>query len=204
MDYVSMKAFLGALFVCLLAIVAGCDEQPDSVKEPKAAKIPMEPPDSHRLWTGFSVRDVTGPAKGTNLCYYCLYGARPVVAIFTRELNDNVRDLVKQIDVRVGEKQDEKLAAFVVVLTEDETEDEEEDFMPRIRALAKDAGITNTPITILQEPSPPPAYEIADDAEVTVMMWVEKQVKFRRSFASDELDKIAIDNLVAETNKIIE
>ena len=38
----------------------------------------------------FTVNDVTGPNKGKSLCYRCQYGARPVVSIFTRKIDDNV------------------------------------------------------------------------------------------------------------------
>src|SRR5262249_34917322 len=82
----------------------------------------------------FNVRDITGPNKGTTLCYRCLYGDQPVVAVFTRDLNDNVRELVKNIDGKVGQNKDKKMAAFVVVLSDDPDAVE-----PKIVSLAKDA-----------------------------------------------------------------
>ena len=42
--------------------------------------------------TAFNVRDVTGPSKGKTLCYRCQYGAKPVAAIFTREITPEVAD----------------------------------------------------------------------------------------------------------------
>ena len=60
----------------------------------------------------FNVRDITGPAKGTTLCYRCKYGDRPVVTVFTREVNDTVKDLVKRIDEQVGATGRQHIAAL--------------------------------------------------------------------------------------------
>jgi hypothetical protein len=48
------------------------------------------------------------------LCYRCRYGARPVVSIFTREVNDEVVELIEAV---VAEHEDERMVAFVVLLT---------------------------------------------------------------------------------------
>src|SRR4051794_15550748 len=50
----------------------------------------------------FNVKDITGPNKGTSLCYRCQYGAKPVTVVFTREVNDEVAGLVQQLDEKVG------------------------------------------------------------------------------------------------------
>ena len=147
----------------------------------------------------FNVRDVTGPNVGKTLCYRCAYGARPVVTIFTRDMNANVNDLVKQIDDKVGANKDEKMAAFVVVLSDDPDAVE-----PKLKSLAKDSKILNTPLTIIENPAGPPEYKLSKDAEVTVMMWVGSEVKVNQSFAKGKLDKKAIEGLVAETKKILE
>ena len=53
----------------------------------------------------FYVQDVTGPSAGKDpLCYRCQYGARPVVAVFTRKVDDKVAALVKEVDSKVLER----------------------------------------------------------------------------------------------------
>jgi hypothetical protein len=147
----------------------------------------------------FNVRDVTGPAKGTTLCYACRYGSRPVVAIFAREVNGSVKELVAKIDEKVGANKDKKMAAFVVVLTEDPDGVE-----PKLETLVKEAKISNTPLTIVEGVTGPPDYRLSMDAEVTVLMWVGSQVKVNQAFAKGKLDKKAVDELVAETKKILQ
>lgn len=146
----------------------------------------------------FNVRDITGPSKGETLCYRCRYGAKPVVTIFTREVNDTVTDLVKKIDKTVGDNKDKKMSAFVVVLTDDPDKVE-----PKLEKIAKDEKIVNTPLTIVEGVTGPPEYKLAKDAEVTVMMWVESEVKVNQAFAKGKLDKKAVDELVTETKKIL-
>lgn len=184
-----MKKLTGVLAVCLLAV--GAAYAADEVKSGLAVGEGPVP--------AFNVRDITGPSKGKTLCYRCQYGARPVVTVFTRELNDTVKDLVKQVDEKVGANKDKKLAAFVVVMTEDPDAVE-----PKIEALAKDAKISSTPLTVVEGAAGPPGYNISKDAEVTVMMWVDSEVKVNRAFAKGKLDKKAVEGIVAETKKILD
>jgi hypothetical protein len=184
-----MKKFAGIAAACLL-VVAGVAFAADKLESglPVGESVPA-----------FNVRDITGPNEGKTLCYRCQYGARPVVTVFTRELSDSVKDLVKKIDSQVGENKDKKMAAFVVVLTEDPDAVE-----PKLKALQKEAKIANTPLTIIEGAGGPPEYKLAKDAEVTVMMWVESEVKVNQAFAKGKLDKKAVASLVSETKKILE
>jgi len=116
-----------------------------------------------------------------------------------RVLNDNVKDLVKKVDAKVGENKDKKMATFVVVTMEDP-----EGVEPKLEALAKDSKPASTPLTIVEGNAGTPGYKLAKDAEVTVMMWVESDVKVNQAFAKGKLDKKAVDELVAETNKILQ
>ena len=185
-----MKKFSGVAAACLMAL-AGVAFAADTLESGLPVGEGPVPP--------FNVRDITGPNKGKTLCYRCQYGDRPVVTVFTRELNDTVKDLVKKIDARVGENKDKKMAAFVVVLTEDPDAVE-----PQIEALAKDAKIVNTPLTIIEGSAGPEDYKLSKDAEVTVMMWVDETVKVNQAFARGKLDKKAVEALVGETKKILQ
>jgi hypothetical protein len=184
-----MKKFSGVTAACVLAI-AGAAFAADALKSglPVGEEVPA-----------FNVRDITGPSKGKTLCYRCQYSDRPVVAVFTRELTPTVKDLVKKIDGQVGENKDKKMAAFVVVLTEDPDAIE-----PKLEALAKDSKLSNTPLTIVEGVTGPPEYKLSKDAEVTVMMWVESEVKVNQSFAKGKLDKKAVASLLEETKKILQ
>lgn len=183
-----MKKVVGSvalLFaVCGIALAA---ENVQSGLEPGAA-----PP-------AFNVLDVTGPAKGESLCYRCRYGGRPVVSIFTREVNEDVAELTKRIDDLVAKNSDQKMAGFVVLLTDDPDQAE-----PKLEATAKSKSIKQVPLTVYEGATGPKGYKISDDAAVTVMMWVDSKVKVNHAFTTAKLDKKSIDQIVSDTQKILE
>ena len=181
-----MKKFTGVVAACLLAVSGIVVAAEVSSGLPVGERVPA-----------FNVRDITGPSQGKTLCYRCQYGARPVVTVFTRSMNDNVADLVQKIDGKVNENGEKKMAAFVVFLTDDADAVE-----PKIEALAKDKKITKTPLTLI-EGTGPENYNLSKDAEVTVMMWVNSEVKVNKAFAKGELNGKAVESLVSETKKIL-
>ena len=148
----------------------------------------------------FNVRDVTGPSAGKTLCYRCQYGARPVVSIFTRDIdNAATQQLIKDVDATVGKNSDAKMAAFVVLLTDDPDAAE-----AKLAAVAKKHGIKNVPLTIYDGVAGPSKYKVAKDADVTVMMWNESDVKVNHAFAKGDFSKKAVKTVSADTKKILE
>ena len=146
----------------------------------------------------FYVRDVTGPSAGEKLCYRCQYGNKPVVSIFAREMNDNVASLVKQIDSVVADNQSQKMAAFVVVLS-----DNPQGVEGKLKNIAKSKGITKTPLTTFDGLSGPPSYNLSKDADVTVMMWVGGKVKVNEELKAGDLNAAKIKSLVGKTDAIL-
>ncbi len=147
----------------------------------------------------FYVQDVTGPSAGKDpLCYRCQYGARPVVAIFTRKLDDKVAALVKEVDSKVAKNGEKKMAAFVVVLSDDPAANE-----AKLKELAKKEGI-KIPLTTFENAKGPEDYKVSKDAEVTVMEWVKGKVKATHSFAAGKLNEEGIKAVISDTAKILE
>ncbi|MBD3674615.1 MAG: hypothetical protein HUJ26_13920 [Planctomycetaceae bacterium] len=147
----------------------------------------------------FNVRDITGPKAGKTLCYRCMYGSRPVVSIFTREIDDNVASLIKQVDEQVGANGDKKMAAFVVLLTDDADAAE-----GKLKEVAEKNSIKNVPLTVYDGSAGPSSYKIAKDADVTVMMWNESDVKVNHAFAKGQLDKSKVKVVAGDSAKILE
>jgi len=121
-----------------------------------------------------------------------------VVNIFARKITDDLASLVKQIDTTVGKNQDQKMAAFVVLLTDDPDAAES-----KLKELAEKHGIEHTPLTYFDGLAGPPKYQIDKDANVTVMMWRKLTVKANYAFEKGKLDKAAIKHIVAGTEKIL-
>lgn len=146
----------------------------------------------------FNVVDVTGPSAGEKLCYRCRYGNRPVVSVFARKMTPEVAALTKEIDGVVGSNADKKMAAFVVMLT-----DQPEATESALKNVAKEQGIKNTPLTTFEGAAGPEGYKIGQDSEVTVMMWVKGKVAVNKSFKAGELTKDAVAASVKDTAKIL-
>jgi len=146
----------------------------------------------------YQVLDATGPNEGKKLCYRCQYGPKPVVNIFTRELNDSVASLVKGIDDQVAKNSDKKMCAFVVLLTDTPDED-----AGKLKAFAKKHGIKNTPLTTFENTAGPGNYKIAKDAAVTVMMWNKQRVRVNHAFPKAELPDTTVKAVVSDTKSIV-
>ncbi|MBM3968367.1 MAG: hypothetical protein FJ302_00675 [Planctomycetes bacterium] len=176
--FVASTLFAGALFAAEL----------------KSGLQPGEPPPA------YNVKDATGPNEGKSLCYRCKYGARPVVNIFARSMTPEVVALVKQIDGVVGKNEEKKMAAFVTLLTNDPDKDE-----AKLKEIAKkEGGLKNVPLTVFDGVAGPEGYKIAENAELTVTMWVGSKVKVSHAFAKGEFKAANAKSVVEDTKKILD
>ncbi len=147
----------------------------------------------------FTVTDITGPSKGKDLCYRCQYGNRPVVSIFAREITPEVTQLAKSIDALVEKNKDARMAAFLVLMSDEPTK-----AAPALEETAAKGQIKNVPLTTFASAKGPGGYKIAGNADVTVMMWVDSEVAVSKGFSKGDLNKDTIDQLVVDTKTILE
>jgi hypothetical protein len=122
-----------------------------------------------------------------------------VVNVFARELTDDLASLVKQLDEVVGKNEEKKAAGFVVLLSEDPDADES-----KVQAFAEKHEIKHLPLTIFDGVAGPPNYKLAQEADVTVLLWVNQEVKANHAFGKGELNASAAKQVVADTAKILE
>jgi predicted TIM-barrel fold metal-dependent hydrolase len=118
-----------------------------------------------------------------------------VVCVFARKTSEPLASLVKQIDGKIGENG--KLKSFVVLLNADGEKSAE-----NLRKLAKEASIKHVPLTQTQDPAGVPDYEIAKEADVTVVMWVGHKVKVSRGYKGTLSEK-DIASIVADIPKVL-
>ena len=121
------------------------------------------------------------------------------MSIFAREITDDLASLVKQIDEKVTKNEEKKMAAFVVLLSEDADK-----VAPQLEQLAKTQSIENVPLTVFDGEAGPSSYKIAEDADVTVLIWKELEVKANHAFRKGELDAKKIDSIVKDADRILE
>jgi hypothetical protein len=146
----------------------------------------------------FNVKDITGPNKGKSLCYRCQYGARPVAAVFTREITPEITALVTELDATIGNNQGKKMAGFVVLLTDDA-----DGGAKQLTKLAEEAKVKNIPLTVFDGNAGPADYKIAKDAAVTVLMWNKSRVQANHAFSTGKLSEEDRKAIVEDTSKIL-
>ncbi len=184
-----MKKCFAACAVALIASVGSLIAAEIQSGLEKGSRVPA-----------FNVKDVTGPNKdGEELCYRCRYGNQPVVSIFAKEMTDEVAQLSKELDNVVAKNRDQKMAGFVVLLSDDP-----EKAAPALTAAAAKHKIQQMPLTTFNGISGPDGYKINTKADVTVMMWVEGKVKVRQGLSKSDLNKDTIAKLVSETKTILD
>ena len=146
----------------------------------------------------FDVKDCTGPAAGKFLCYRCQYAGRPTVSIFIRDVDEQVTSLVQQLDKTVLRNRRQRLAAFLVLLTDDPRGGQK-----KLRALAKKQALFKMPLTIFADPDGPNHYNIASQANVTISMWGRNgRTTSNHVFTKGKLNEEAIEAIVSSTTAI--
>ena len=117
--------------------------------------------------------------------------------IFAREISPTLTSLVKKIDAETEKNKSAKMGSFVVFLSNDEKGMEE-----KLKSLASKEGIKNTVLAI-DNVAGPEGYNIAKDADVTVVLYTKRNVKANHSFRKGELNDSAVSSIVKDVTKIL-
>lgn len=138
----------------------------------------------------FYVRDVTSRRPNLATCLVCRYGARPVVVICARGLDEQVSALIASLDHAVDAHRAHGLRGFAMFLDARSSE-----MQPRLTTLARRRSLT-IPLVLPVETAGPSTWELPEDSRTTVLFYVRKRVVARQQFAADELDDEAISGLM--------
>jgi hypothetical protein len=161
-------------------------------------------PQAGEMVGAFEVKKVAGNknddvAEGQELCYRCKLGNRPVVAIFSRQPDEKLGRLIKEVDSVVGQNSDKKMAAFVNLLGSDEASLE-----AAAKKIVEKSGAENIAIVVPKDqPNGPASYKISPEAETTVLIYVKGKVVANHAFAPGALDDKTITKIVDDTAKIL-
>jgi hypothetical protein len=109
--------------------------------------------------------------------------------IFAREINDNLTSLVKKVDA--ANVENKAISSFVVFCSD------EEGLEGKLKKLAKDAGLKKT-VLALDNPAGPRGYNVAKDADVTVVLYVKRNVKANRAFKKGQLKSSDIEAILKD------
>jgi hypothetical protein len=116
--------------------------------------------------------------------------------IFAREISDPLTGLVKKLDEATAKNASCRMGSFVAFCSD------EEGLEKKLKELAKSAGLKQTVLTI-DNPAGPRGYNVAKDADVTVVLYTKRTVKANYAFKKGEMKDGDVEKIVADLNKIL-
>src|SRR6516165_2772537 len=117
--------------------------------------------------------------------------------IFAREVSDSLTSLVKKIDAETAKNSNARMGSFVVFISQDEK------LGDKLKPVASKEGIKNCILTIMDNNSGPPKYEVAKNADVTVVFYNQRKVLANHAFKKGEFNSAAVDKVMADLPKIL-
>jgi hypothetical protein len=116
--------------------------------------------------------------------------------IFAREISDPLTSLVKKVDGITARNQAVEMGSFVVFCSD------AEELEKRLKALAEKEKLKHL-ILCIDNPAGPPGYNVAKDADVTVVLYREQMVVATHAFRKGELKDKDIEKILADVPKIL-
>lgn len=133
----------------------------------------------------YSFLVASGPQRGQLTCYVCETAEKPGVIFFVRSLSDPLARLVSQCDEAIGAMPKDTARGWMTVLGEKTVAIDD------LGKWAKQTGLKTMPVGVFDDRVGPPSYKLADEADVTVLLFVDKKVSANFAFRKGELDDAA-------------
>lgn len=116
--------------------------------------------------------------------------------IFAREVSGPLTSLVKKIDEATTKNGDCKMGSFVVFCSDSEGLEKQ------LKELSDKEKFSKIVLSI-DNPSGPPKYNVAKEADVTVVLYNKQKVEANYSFKKGELSDKKIEEIIAALTKIL-
>jgi hypothetical protein len=105
--------------------------------------------------------------------------------------------LVKKIDEATAKNKKKEMGSFVIFL--DKSDENEK----KVKAFGDKVGVKET-VLALDNPAGPKGYNIAKEANVTVLLYVDRKVMANFVFEKGKLTAAEVDKIMKEGPKILE
>jgi hypothetical protein len=134
----------------------------------------------------YSFLVATGPERGQPTCYVCETADKPGVIVFARSVSDPLAKLMLACDEAVAVRPRDAIRAWMTVLGEKTIG------LDDLAKWATKAGLKAVPVGVFDDAVGPPSYKLADDADVTVIVFENRKVAANFAFRKGELDDAAV------------
>lgn len=161
-----------------------------------AAELKSGPQPGEKVPGPFHPLNINGDGAGQKKCLYCENGYNPVAVVFARTADcPMTQKLIKELDAVTAKNSGCEMGSYVVYLSD------EDKLETKLKEFAEKNKLEKIVLSI-ESPSGPPAYKIAKDADVTVLLYTEQETKVNHTFKKGELDDKAIKTIVSDVSKI--
>lgn len=140
-----------------------------------------------------------GPQRGQQHCFICEAGDKPVVIVFARDLSDPLGKLGAKLETALRDHKEAELKAWLTFLADDQTKMD-----PKIVKWARQHAVNNVSCAVFEDTAGPPAYLLAKEADVTVLLAVKQKVVANFAFRAGELNEAKIGEIVQAVGKMVE
>jgi hypothetical protein len=161
-----------------------------------AGELKSGPQAGEKVPGPFHPINVNGEHKGEKFCLFCVNGENPVAMVFARENSPELVKLIKKIDACTQKNAAKSMGSFVVFLSDKEGLDKE------LAATVDKEGIKKT-ILAVDNPAGPKAYNVSKDADITVVLYVDRMAKANHAFKKGELKDADIEKILSEVPVIL-
>jgi hypothetical protein len=161
----------------------------------KAGGLKSGPQVGEDLAGPFHPLNVTGEKAGEKNCLYCSNGANPVAMIFAREVSPELAKLCKKIEGCCEKNSACKMGSFVVFCSDSK------DLEPRVKKMARDNKLEKVVLSI-DNPAGPKGYKVSRDADITVVLYVDRNVKANHAFKRGEMKDGDIEAIIKDIPRI--
>jgi hypothetical protein len=166
------------------------------VRPAHAGELKSGPRAGEKVPGPFHPINVTREHKREKFCLFCCNGQNPVATVFARENSPELVKLIKQIDACTVKNNAKEMGSFVVFRSDKEGLDKE------LAAVAGKEGIKKTVLAI-DNPAGAKAYEVSKDADVTVVLYVDRKLKANHTHKKGQLTDKDIDTIISEEPMIL-
>jgi hypothetical protein len=128
----------------------------------------------------YSFLVATGPQRGQQTCYVCEQADKPTAIVFARSLSDPLGKLLAKLDAETAARKDSGFKVWMTQLAD--TAD-----LDALAKWAQKQGLKDLPVGAFEDADGPPAYTLAADADVTVLLFVKEKVVANFAYRTGEL-----------------
>lgn len=147
----------------------------------------------------YSFLVATGPQRGQQTCYICEQHetGKPAAIVFAKSLSDPLAKLMAKLEAARPAKNDLGYKTWL-------TQTAKVADLDALAKWAQDKGLKGVPVGAFEDADGPPAYKLAKDADVTVMLFVKERVVANFAFRAGELDDAAIETVLKSVPKLFD